>query len=328
LSGEEKTEKTELPVKVFQDLEKRDEDQILAEMRGEILEDLVYDITIQSRRVTNLSYAGIKEAIRRRGHVEILEYRTEETDKEVRAILRVRDLDNRIDVLGASSAAKDKPFGYTLAVNKAERNAFAKLIPARWLAVLIDEYLIRRREEEAGPEPSQAGPSTPRKERPKEAESTQRLAYLRNVLRRAMKEDVIYKPVDIVDMIRVEAPDASDDDVGTIMLQLLKIREVEQVYDGEELRGWRKVKGRAEPSQAPSRPADQLPSSWTLRTVQDLFPRDQEEILEFEEASEWITVKPTRYLGSDIFARIAQIVRDNGGEYVSLGKDSHFRFRR
>lgn len=130
-------------VQVFQALDRKDENQILAEMRGEILEDLVYDVTIGGKRVTNLSYAGVKEAIRHRGNTEILDVQTEEAGEEIRALVRVRDLENRIDVLGASSAEKGKPFAYTLAVNKAERNAFAKLIPAKWLAILVDEYLAR-----------------------------------------------------------------------------------------------------------------------------------------------------------------------------------------
>lgn len=155
-------EKSQLPVEVFHEMERRDENQILAEMRGEIIEDLVYSIDIQGRRVTNLSYAGVKEAIRRRGNIEILEIRTEENADEIRALVRVRDHENRIDVLGASSAEKKKPFAYTLAVNKAERNAFAKLVPAKWLAVLIDEYLQRKQpkpippsQEEAQPRPAE-----------------------------------------------------------------------------------------------------------------------------------------------------------------------------
>jgi len=42
-------EKSQLPVQVFQTLEKRDEDQILAEMRGEPFEELVYKAAIQGR---------------------------------------------------------------------------------------------------------------------------------------------------------------------------------------------------------------------------------------------------------------------------------------
>jgi hypothetical protein len=157
-------EKPQLPVEVFHEMERRDENQILAEMRGELIEDLVYSIDIQGRRVTNLSYAGVKEATRRRGNLEILEVRTEETDEEIRALVRVRDHNNRIDVLGASSAEKKKPFSYTLAVNKAERNAFAKLIPAKWYAVLIDEYLARRKGKPAPTKPEEAAPPRPPEE--------------------------------------------------------------------------------------------------------------------------------------------------------------------
>jgi len=91
-------EKSQLPVEAFHEMDRRDESQILAEMRGELIEEFVYSVDIQGRRVTNLSYAGVKEAIRRRGNLEILEARTEETDDEIRALVRVRDHENRIDV--------------------------------------------------------------------------------------------------------------------------------------------------------------------------------------------------------------------------------------
>src|SRR5208282_4076058 len=138
-------ERKQLPTETFQDMDRRDEGQILAEMRGEQLADYVYSIRIEGRQVTNLSYAGVKEAIRRRGHVEILDIKTEQDDKEYRAIVRVRDHDNQIDVLGASTCEKTKPFAWTLAVNKAERNAWMKLIPSKWIATLIQEWVTRNR---------------------------------------------------------------------------------------------------------------------------------------------------------------------------------------
>ena len=133
----------DLPVQVFQEMDRRDENQILSEMRGELLEEFVYSIRIGEREVTNLSYAGIKEAIRRRGQVEILEVRTEQDEKEYRTLVRVRDHSNNIDVLGAGAAEKNKPFAWVLAANKAERNAFGKLIPAKWYATLIQDWLSR-----------------------------------------------------------------------------------------------------------------------------------------------------------------------------------------
>lgn len=59
--------------------------------------------------------------------------------------------------------------------------------------------------------------------------------------------------------------------------------------------------------------------------VRGLFPGDLKEMLEFEETEEYVVIRPRRYLGSENFAKIASIVRDTGGEYVSAGRESHFR---
>lgn len=161
MSEEQRATKPEMPVQAFQEMERRDEDQILAEIRGELVEEFVYSIQLQGKQVTNLSYAGVKEAIRRRGMFEILDIQVSETDNEIRALVRVRDLVNRIDVLGASTAPRDRPFSYVLALNKAERNAFAKLIPAKWYATLIEDWLQRHRtlRSQQGQEP--AAPTPP-----------------------------------------------------------------------------------------------------------------------------------------------------------------------
>jgi len=45
----------------------------------------------------------------------------------------------------------------------------------------------------------------------------------------------------------------------------------------------------------------------------------------FEESASFVIVKPRRFLGSDNFAQIASIVRELGGEYVSAGRNSHFK---
>ncbi len=68
-----------------------------------------------------------------------------------------------------------------------------------------------------------------------------------------------------------------------------------------------------------------------MRTTDDvrvLFPKDLEEMLTFEESGEYVVVKPRQYLGSDNFAKIASIIREAGGEYISAGKESHFRIPR
>lgn len=99
-----------------------------------------------------------------------------------------------------------------------------------------------------------------------------------------------------------------------------------------DLRDISKALREGTPTAAPAapRPTPAPPSAAPARTsaIEDLrvlFPPDLEEMLEFEEVEEYIRIKPRRFLGSDNFAKIASIVRGAGGEYVSAGKDSHFR---
>lgn len=64
------------------------------------------------------------------------------------------------------------------------------------------------------------------------------------------------------------------------------------------------------------------------RTIPDLqmsFPEELEAKLTFEEKGDFIIIKPKQFLGSDNFAKIASVIRGMGGEYISAGKDSHFR---
>ena len=55
------------------------------------------------------------------------------------------------------------------------------------------------------------------------------------------------------------------------------------------------------------------------------FPESLEHLLGFEEKGDYIIIKPRQFLGSENFAKIASTVRGLGGEYISAGKDSHFR---
>jgi hypothetical protein len=67
------------------------------------------------------------------------------------------------------------------------------------------------------------------------------------------------------------------------------------------------------------------------RTVDDIrlsFPEELETRLGFEEKGEFIIIKPKMFLGSENFAKIASAVRGMGGEYISAGKESHFRVPR
>jgi len=63
-----------------------------------------------------------------------------------------------------------------------------------------------------------------------------------------------------------------------------------------------------------------------VENVRRIFPQDLVRMLGFEISGEHLIIKPRQYLGSENFVRIATIVRDRlNGEYVSQGRDSHFR---
>ena len=82
-----------------------------------------------------------------------------------------------------------------------------------------------------------------------------------------------------------------------------------------------------EPSPQESSPQVQPPSEFEDK-VRSAFPEELESMLSFDVQTDCIKIKPKRFLGSDNFAKIASIVRQLNGEYISAGKDSHFRIVR
>ena len=75
-------------------------------------------------------------------------------------------------------------------------------------------------------------------------------------------------------------------------------------------------------------PAVSSGSSEKRRSINDVkqaFSSELVGMLLFEESGTFLIVKPRRFLGSDNFAKIASIVRDLGGEYISAGRNSHFK---
>jgi hypothetical protein len=83
-----------------------------------------------------------------------------------------------------------------------------------------------------------------------------------------------------------------------------------------------------------TQPAPQTPAAVSheihdkKKSIEDIrmaFPEDLENLLSFEEKDDYIMIKPRQFLGSENFAKIASTVRGMGGEYISAGKDSHFR---
>jgi hypothetical protein len=75
------------------------------------------------------------------------------------------------------------------------------------------------------------------------------------------------------------------------------------------------------PAQSPQ------PTSTKDRTIDEVrmsFPEEIENLLVFEDKGDFFMVKPKQFLKEN-FVKVASAVRGMGGEYISAGKDSHFR---
>jgi hypothetical protein len=65
------------------------------------------------------------------------------------------------------------------------------------------------------------------------------------------------------------------------------------------------------------------PVNRTVEDVRMLFPAEIDELLEYHQMEGYVKIKPKRFLEN--FADVAKQVKYVGGEYVSAGKDSHFK---
>jgi len=89
-------------------------------------------------------------------------------------------------------------------------------------------------------------------------------------------------------------------------------------------------KVQAKKQNAPSKPKSQpktqeKPNVNLPKMLQGKIPNDLASLLRFEETNDAILVFPQKYLGAENFTKIATIIRQLNGEYVSAGKESHFR---
>ena len=90
----------------------------------------------------------------------------------------------------------------------------------------------------------------------------------------------------------------------------------------------RKVKGQTGITKqtvvAPVVPASSSGKKSSVNEIKQAFSPELVGMLLFEESGKLVIVKPRRFLGSENFAKIASIVRELGGEYISAGRNSHF----
>ena len=107
-----------------------------------------------------------------------------------------------------------------------------------------------------------------------------------------------------------------------------ELLNVLNVISGDLAEVSKSLKAVSGPAAAPTVSAASSEKKRGINNVKQAFSSELAGMLIFEESGTFIIVKPRRFLGSDNFARIASIVRDLGGEYISAGRNSHFKVPR
>ena len=114
-------------------------------------------------------------------------------------------------------------------------------------------------------------------------------------------------------------------DIQELARKVDELLNLLNVISGDLAEVSKSLKAVSGPAAAPAVSAASSGKKRGVNDVKQAFSSELAGMLIFEESGTFIIVKPRRFLGSDNFARIASIVRDLGGEYISAGRNSHFK---
>ena len=147
-------------------LDQRDEEQILAEIKGNIITEMFYSFKLEGREVTGVSWVGTKEIARQYGGINMDFVRVDETPLAYIAICKATDTKRGTSLLGTAMQSKmmntragevEDRFAYTKAVSKAQRNAIRAIIPERFLIEMYEQF--RKGGKPEKPEPRKQVPT-------------------------------------------------------------------------------------------------------------------------------------------------------------------------
>lgn len=109
-----------------------------------------------------------------------------------------------------------------------------------------------------------------------------------------------------------------------------KLEEAASEITTEILSPMQKVHLQASVKVTPVKPIEEQkkepsPSTAVIDELRQYFSSELAELLTFKDEGQFVKVIPLGYLERRDFAIIASIVRDLAGQYISNGKNSHFR---
>jgi len=146
---------------IFELMERRDEKQIIQELQGEMLEEFVYSFPSGGKVVTGLSWAGVKEAVRRMGSIKVTHLEIEDDEDSWIAKAKARDTVNDVEMWGVAQQRKimkykdgtelKDMFALQKCVSKAQRNALRTLIPEKMIAKMIQWFLDNKKNKGRSP---------------------------------------------------------------------------------------------------------------------------------------------------------------------------------
>lgn len=158
----------------IQEIDEKDERQVLAELAGETVAEYVYEFDVwewvpqpgggkkkQKVRKAKLSWVGTREVARDRGNIVLSDPLVTETEDSFRFMVKATDLKRNFSVFGGVHVPKQMkinetdqktgeitgfhmesdPFVFQKGLSKAQRNALTYVIPATFALKMIDHYL-------------------------------------------------------------------------------------------------------------------------------------------------------------------------------------------
>lgn len=161
----------------IREIDRRDENQILAELAGEAVSEFIYKTEVwdyvtddsgkrRKQKVTKvkLSWVGTREAARSRGNILISDPQITDLEDALRITVKATDLSNNFSVFGGchqpkkmkindysegvegptGSHLEEDPYCFQKGLSKAQRNALGACIPAGWAAHCIEKWLASR----------------------------------------------------------------------------------------------------------------------------------------------------------------------------------------
>jgi len=160
-------EMNSIMLKQIAEIEQRDESQVLAELAGEQIEEMIYTVETYDRRQrkkikrARLSWAGVKEVARSRGNIVLAEPVVTDLDATIRIMVKATDLTRNFTVFGGCQQPRkmkvndvdpdsgeiiafhyeDDAYCFQKGLSKCQRNALTLCIPADYAARCIDRFL-------------------------------------------------------------------------------------------------------------------------------------------------------------------------------------------